>query len=315
MHRYIARRLAALVGTILVATAIANVLFATSLDQTPFGAAVRAVPGYLADTFLRGEFGTTGGGGCGAQSEGVFALCSTYGRGPVGEMLRERGMVDLQLLDRRPAARHAARPFAGRYTSANPRTRRTRLIHGVTAVLMSCPPYFLAFVVLWYFAWNSGEFALPFVSGQGDYVPFSEDPLGCAKAIWAPWVLVALPAAAFVARMTEASMRDVLDADYIRTARAKGLAEKRVLNLHALPAAAPPIAALTGVNVSTMLINAAAIEYGFSLPGMFTTIRGAINVSDVAVLQAIVLEGVILVVIANFVADAVIARLDPRVWA
>ena len=113
-------------------------------------------------------------------------------------------------------------------------------------------------------------------------------------------MLVALPAAAFVARMTEASMRDVLDADYIRTARAKGLAPKRVLNLHALPAAAPPIAALTGVNVSTMLINAAAIEYGFSLPGMFTTIRGAINVSDVAVLQAIVLEGVILVVIANF---------------
>ena len=110
-------------------------------------------------------------------------------------------------------------------------------------------------------------------------------------------------------------MRDVLDADYIRTARAKGLPEKRVLNLHALPAAAPPIAALTGVNVSTMLINAAAIEYGFSLPGMFTTIRGAINVSDVAVLQAIVLEGVILVVIANFLADAVIARLDPRVWA
>ena len=62
MHRYIARRLAALVGTILVATAIANVLFATAIDQTPYGAALRAVPGYLADTFVRGEFGTTGGG-------------------------------------------------------------------------------------------------------------------------------------------------------------------------------------------------------------------------------------------------------------
>ena len=68
-------------------------------------------------------------------------------------------------------------------------------------------------------------------------MPFGEDPLGWAKAIWAPWVLVALPPAAFVARMTEASMRDVLDADFIRTARAKGLAENRVLNLHALPAA------------------------------------------------------------------------------
>ena len=136
---------------------------------------------------------------------------------------------------------------------------------------MSCPPYFLAFVVLWYFAWNSGEFALPFVSGQGDYVPFSEDPLGWAKAMW-----VAVGARRAAARRrtsrasTEASMRDVLDADFIRTARAKGLAEKRVLNRHALPAAAPPIAAMTGVNVSTMLINVAAIEYGFGLPGMFT---------------------------------------------
>src|SRR6478609_6920522 len=234
MHRYLARRLGALVGTILVATAIANILFATAIDQTPYGAALRAVPGYLADTFLRGEFGTTGGGGCGAQSEGVFALCSTYGRGPVGEMLRERGMVDLQLLIGGLVLGTLLGLFAGRFTSANPRKRRTRLIHGVTAVLMSCPPYFLAFMVLWYLAWNSGEFPLPFVSGQGDYVPFSEDPLGWTKAIWAPWVLVALPAAAFVARMTEASMRDVLDADFIRTARAKGLAEKRVLNLHAL---------------------------------------------------------------------------------
>ena len=62
------------------------------------------------------------------------------------------------------------------------------MIHGTIAVLLSCPPYFLAFFVLVYFAWNSGELALPFVSGQGDYVPFSEDPLGFVKAIWAPWV-------------------------------------------------------------------------------------------------------------------------------
>ena len=92
-------------------------------------------------------------------------------------MLRERGMVDLQLLVGGLLLGTLLGLWAGRYTSANPGTRRTRLIHGVTAVLMSCPPYFLAFVVLWYFAWNSGEFALPFVSGQGDYVPFSEDPL------------------------------------------------------------------------------------------------------------------------------------------
>lgn len=313
MHRFLARRLGALAATILLAAAIAHVLFATSVDQQSFGAAVRAVPGYLTDTFLRGEFGTTGGGGCGPQSEGVAQLCASYGAAPVGEMLRERGLVDLQLLIGGFLLGTLLGVVAGRHAAAHPGTRRTRVIHGVIAFLLSCPPYFLAFFVLVYFAWNSGELALPFVSGQGDYVPFSEDPLGFLKAIWAPWVLVALPPAAFVARMTESSLREVLNEDYIRTARAKGLPPGRVLNRHALPSAAPPIAALTGVNVSTMLINAAAIEYGFSLPGMFTTIRGAINVSDTAVLQAIVLEGVILVVLANFLADAFQARLDPRV--
>ena len=100
-------------------------------------------------------------------------------------------------------------------------------------------------------------------------------------------------------------MREALDEDFIRTARAKGLSEQRVVNRHALPVATPAIAAMTGVNVSTMLINVAAIEYGFGLPGMFRTIRGAIVGRDVAVLEALVLEGVILAVVANFLVDAI----------
>ncbi|MBE2317085.1 ABC transporter permease [Solirubrobacter sp. CPCC 204708] len=313
MHRILASRLAALVATVVVATALAHVLFATSLHGVALGAAVREIPGFLADTFLRGEFGDSSGGGCGFSREGTVDLCATYGAAPVGEMLRERGLVDLQLLIGGLLIGTLIGLAAGRRAAARPETRGTRVIHALVVFLLSCPPYFLGFAVLVYFAWSSGELALPFVSGQGDYVPFGEDPLGFLKAIWAPWILVALPLAAFVARMTEAALREVLDEDFIRTARAKGLAPGRVLNRHALPAAAPPIAALTGVNVSTMLINAAAIEYGFGLPGMFPTLRAAINVSDAAVLQAIVLEGVVLVVIANFLADAFQARLDPRV--
>ena len=73
--------------------------------------------------------------------------------------------------------------------------------------------------------------------------------------------------------------------------------------------------AMAGVNVSTMLINAAAIEYGFSIPGMFSSIRAAIVGRDIPVLEALVLEGVLLIVIANFLVDTVQARLDPRVRA
>lgn len=307
------RRLAVLVITVLIAVALGHVLFTTSLEEVPLGEAVRNIPSYLTSTFVHGDLGSTPGGDCGPSHEGTVVLCASYGAAPVSEMLRERGLVDVQLLVGSLLLGTLVGVAAGRHAAANPRTRVTRVIHGAVAFLLSCPPYFLAFMVLWYFAWNSGEHALPFVSGQGDYVPFGEDPLGFVKAMWVPWVVVSLPLAAFVARMTEASLRDVLDEDFIRTARAKGVAPARVLSRHALPVAAPPIIALTGVNVSTMLMNAAAVEYGFSLPGMFPTIRGAINTTDVAVLQAIVLEGVILVAIANAVADVLQARLDPRV--
>ena len=168
-------------------------------------------------------------------------------------------------------------------------------------------------VVLMWFSWNTGDYKLPFVSGQGDYRPFGEDPLAFIKAMWVPWVCCALPLAALVARIAEASLSESLGEDFIRTARAKGLAERQVLNRHALTASTSPIAAMTGVNVSTMLIQAAAIEYGFGLPGMFLTIRGAIIGHDVPVLEALVLEGVILVVVANFLVDAFQTRVDPRI--
>ncbi len=191
----------------------------------------------------------------------------------------------------------------------------TRALHVMTAILQSCPPYFLAFLCLIYFSWSAGDFKIPFVSGQGDYVPFSKDPLQFFKAMWVPWVCAGLSLAAFVSRVTEVSMDEALEHDYIRTASAKGLSDSRVLNRHALPIAAPAIAAMTGVNVSTLLINIAAIEYGFGIPGMFRTIRAAIITRDIPVLEALVLEGVILVVIANFLVDVFQVRLDPRIRA
>ena len=65
---------------------------------------------------------------------------------------------------------------------------------------------------------------LPFLSGSGDYVPFGEDPVGYVKAMWVPWLLAGLPLAAFVARLTESTLREQLQEDYVRTARAKGAA-------------------------------------------------------------------------------------------
>ena len=86
-----------------------------------------------------------------------------------------------------------------------------------------------------------------------------------------------------------------------------------MINRHALPVAAPAIAAMTGVNVSTLLINVAVIEYAYSIPGLFRVINTRRpRAATSPVLEALVLEGVVLIVLANFLADAVQARLDPR---
>ena len=105
-------------------------------------------------------------------------------------MLRERVPVDLQLLLGGLLLGTLLGVAGGRYCATHPGTRRTRVIHGATAFQLSCPPYFLACSCCIYFSSNSGEFVrLPFLSGQGDYVPFGEDPLAVLKAMWAPWLL------------------------------------------------------------------------------------------------------------------------------
>lgn len=306
-----------MVLTTLLALSVGHVLFNAGLDQMSWGEAIKDTPTRLAD-IVHGELGDTTGEACNPgrrRKADPIELCASWGPQTVAAMMRDRVPVDLQLILGGMLLGTLLGVLAGRWCAIHSRTWLTRALHVTIAFLLSCPPYFLAFAVLVLFSWNTGDFKLPFVSGQGDYRPFSEDPLAFLKAMWVPWVCCALPLAAFVSRIAEASVGDALGEDFVRTARAKGVGERRVLNRHVLPVSAPPIAALTGVNVSTMLISAAAIEYGFGLPGMFLTIRGAIIGRDIPVLEALVLECVILVVLANFVVDFFQARLDPRVRA
>ena len=109
-------------------------------------------------------------------------------------------------------------------------------------------------------------------------MPFGEDPLRFLKAMWVPWLLCALPLAAFVLRITEATLREALQEDYVRTARAKGLHRPARGQPPRAPGHHAAIAAMTGVNVSTLLINVAVIEYGFGIPGHVPRrSRGAIH--------------------------------------
>jgi peptide/nickel transport system permease protein len=308
---FIARRLAVLLGTVVVATALVHLFLAAAVEEVPLGTAVRDTPGFLAG-FLRGEFGTTYGGGCPPALR--IPQCGLYGGDDVGRMMRQRVVVDLQLVIGGVLVGLLLGLAGGRAAAVHPGSRRARASRLLTAVQLSCPPYWQGFMILVFFSAGSGYlFQLPFVSGQQQYVPFFEDPLTYLKAMWIPWLIIALPMAAFIARISDASLRDVLAEDYLRTARAKGLRERRVVDRHALPVAAAPIALMAGVNMATLLMNLALTESAFNIPGLYRLIKPALWSHDVPVIQAMMLEGVAIIVVANFLADAVQAALDPRV--
>jgi peptide/nickel transport system permease protein len=316
VRRYFAQRLGVLVATVVVAVAVAHVFLNTTVEGYRLSAAIGGTPGYLFNGFVGGDFGATPGGGCPppVPPEPRIKLCGSYPRGEINDLLRARVPIDLQLLLGGMLLGTLAGVWGGRRCAMRPGSVSARVLHVATALTLSCPPYFLAFLFLIYFADGSGTlFQIPFASGVIDYRPFSDDPLRFVKAMWVPWLLCALPLAAYVLRITENTLREALHEDFVRTARAKGLTAGRVANRHALPIITPAIAAMTGVNVSTMLINVAVIEYGFGIPGLFRTIHAASLHGDVPVLMGLVIEGVLLITIANFLADAVQQMVDPKV--
>jgi peptide/nickel transport system permease protein len=235
---------------------------------------------------------------------------------PVRQVLWEGLRVDLVLLLGGTLAAAAWGIPCGLYCGARPGSRRARALGVIASVAISSPVYWLGFMVLILFANESGRIVqVPFVSGQGDYIQLSGNPLDWGRAIWVPVLVVGAPLGAQLLRMTAGGVRDALGEEFIRTARAKGVAERRVVARHGLPVAAAPIAMLTGVNANLLVTNIVLMETAFNLPGSFRFIDDAIALRDVFMLQGLVVEWTIVIVLANFAADTLQAWLDPRVRA
>jgi peptide/nickel transport system permease protein len=307
-------RLGVLVATVIVAVVLGHVFLSASVDEVPLGEVLRGTPAWFGDV-LGGDLGETPGGHC--TQIGPFGnyepLCASYDASTVSDMLRTRVPIDISLLLGGLLVGILLGVAIGRHCATHPGSMATRVLHLLTAFQLSTPVFFLALLVIYSFSSNVTEFVrLPFLSGSGDYVPFGEDPVGYVKAMWIPWLLAGLPLAAFLARLTESTLREQLQEDYVRTARAKGVRERRIVDRHALPVTTPSLAAMASVNISTLLLNVAVIEYVYGIPGMFRVVYTVAKKQDVPVMEAMILEGVILIVLANFIADVVQYRLDPR---
>jgi peptide/nickel transport system permease protein len=145
------------------------------------------------------------------------------------------------------------------------------------------------------------------------YVPFMENPAQWFEHMILPWITLAFVSAATYSRLTRGSMLDTLGEDYIRTARAKGLTERRVTYRHGLRAALTPVVTQLGVDIGTLIGGAVVTETVFNLGGVGAALLRAFNYGDVNVILGIVICTAVAVVAANIIVDIAYSLLDPRV--
>jgi peptide/nickel transport system permease protein len=185
-----------------------------------------------------------------------------------------------------------------------------RITMGIALIAISAPVYFLGLVALFLFDDSIGRF--PLLPGSGAYQDASSF-FGKAEALIMPWCVLAAAFAAIYARFLRGNLIDTMQEDYIRTARAKGLSERRVIFRHGVRAAITPIVTLLGLDIGILLGGAILTETVFNIAGIGRFAYDAIVRFDLPVIQGTVLFGAFFIVIMSLVVDVLYAFIDPRV--
>ncbi|HEX4438215.1 MAG TPA: ABC transporter permease [Solirubrobacteraceae bacterium] len=181
---------------------------------------------------------------------------------------------------------------------------------GAALVLISAPEFWLGLLALLLFSSDIGKIKI--FPGAGSYVGITSDPWKWFTSLIMPWCVLAAGSAAVFARLMRGSMIETMDEDYIRTARAKGLTERRVIR-QGVRSSINPIVTLLALEVGVLLGGAVLIEYVFNIPGVGLLAYHSIVQSDFEVIQGTVLLASMFIILANIAADIGYAYLDPRV--
>lgn len=182
-----------------------------------------------------------------------------------------------------------------------------RLVMGISLLGYSLPSFFIGLVLIFFviIKWK----LLPFPA----YISPFENPFQFFQTMLLPWVVLATLYAAFYMRLTRNQVLEVLNDDYVRTARAKGLPERVVVVRHALRAGLTPIVTAAGLDLAGLLGGAIISENIFSLPGLGALAVNAIVDSDLPLITGITLLTASIIIFANLVVDLLYAVVDPRV--
>lgn len=236
---------------------------------------------------------------------GDFGTSYQY-RTPVAEMIADRLWVSL------PLALYAlflstliAIP-AGIYAAAHRGGPGDVSIMGATQLGIAVPNFWFAMMLVLVFAINLRWFS------AGGFAGWDKGLWAGLKSLTLPAIALALPQAAILARVMRSALLDVLDEDYMRTARAKGLSARQALWRHGLRNAMIPVLTILGLQFAFLIAGGIIIEQVFYLPGLGRLIFQSISARDLIVVESVVMLLVFAVIVVNFLVDLAYAWVDPR---
>ncbi|RSN52724.1 MULTISPECIES: ABC transporter permease [Actinomadura] len=226
---------------------------------------------------------------------------------PVAALIADRLPTTLLLVFGAAVLWFAGGVLAGTLGAARPRGPWDRATAVFTLVGLSTPPFVAALVLLHVFSTRLGDAGLRFFEAGP---PLQEHFL---QRMILPWAALALLMAAAYTRLTRGALLDALGEDYVRTARAKGLTERRVVVRHGLRSALTPVVTQFGVDVGALIGSTVVTEKVFGLQGVGQLVTRSIATGDTPVVIGVTLTVTFVVIVANLLVDLAYSVLDPRV--
>ena len=309
MLRALGLRALSLILSLLVASVVIFVMLqAVPGDPAAFMLGLNAQPETVAA--LRADLGLEGPlparylDWIGGMLTGDFGQSYTY-RVPVAQLVADRIGVSAPLAAYALALTVLIAIPVGLIAAAKRGGPADWGIMGATQLGIAIPNFWFAMLLVFLFA-----VTLRWVSAGG--FPGWDDPAAAIGALTLPAIALALPQASILARVLRSAVLDVLDQDYIRTARAKGLSRRATVIRHALRNAMIPVLTILGLQFSFLLAGAIIIENVFFLPGLGRLIFQGITQRDLIVVQSVTMLLVAAVILVTFLVELAYTLADPR---
>ena len=181
------------------------------------------------------------------------------------------------------------------------------IVSGASQLGLAVPVFWVGVILVWIFALHLGWFPSGNFPRQG-----WSDPAAAFRALVLPVVTIAIAMSATMIRFVRSSVIDVLEADYMRTARSLGYSRTQALVRHGLRNATVPVVAILGIELGTSLLGAVVIENVFALPGLGQLLLTSVQARDLPVVQNLVMLLTAVVLVLNTVVDLIQRAIDPR---